>query len=196
MLASGSAWNLFTTGHWQRIDRSGVGNPTAAAAPTFPPGKDIDTVALNVGGKAMFGPLQVAATGFTGKNLAPLVGNFLQFQPNNIGDIHGMGGWVQAGFNFTKQISLWGFIGTEKPNEAEAIAARQARLSNVTGVGMLQYRDSTKVGGVNSDYAFGFEWVHMKTRTRVYAAAPSNAALANSGDLTGNQYLMSANYFF
>ena len=194
MVASGSAWNLFTTGHWQRVDRSGVGNPPASA--TFTPGKDLDTIALNVGGKATVGPLQLAAIGFTGKNLAPLVGNFLQFQANTIGDIHGMGGWVQAGFNFTKQLSLWGFIGAEKPNEAEAIAARFVRLSNVTSVGMLQYRDSTKVGGVNSDYAVAFELVHMRTRTRVYAAAPSTAAAANSGDLDGNQYIVSANYFF
>lgn len=194
MLASGSAWNLFTTGHWQRIDRSGVGNLPASA--TFTPGKDLDTIALNVGGKATVGPLQIAATGFTGKNLGPLVGNFLQFQANTIGDVHGMGGWVQAGFNFTKQLSLWGFIGAEKPNQAEAIAARFIRLSNVTSVGMLQYRDSTKVGGVNSDFAVAFELVHMRTRTRVFAAAPSTAAAANSGDLDGNQYIVSGNYFF
>ena len=195
MLASGSAWNLFTTGHWQRIDRSGVGN-VAAIPGIFTPGKDIDTIAMNVGGKATVGPLQLAAIGFTGKNLAPLVGNFLQFQANTIGDVHGMGGWVQAGFNFTKQLSLWGFIGTEKPNEAEAIAARFVRLSNVTSVGMLQYRDSTKVGGVNSDYAVAFEWVHMRTRTRVFASAASTAPGPNSGDLDGNQYIVSANYFF
>ncbi|HEX7624052.1 MAG TPA: hypothetical protein VF400_10815 [Anaeromyxobacteraceae bacterium] len=196
MLASGSAWNLFTTGHWQRIDRSGVGNPVGTAAGTFPPGKDIDTIAMNVGGKATVGPLQLAAIGFTGKNLAPLIGNFLQFQANNIGDVHGMGGWVQAGYNFNKQLSLWGFIGAEKPNEAEAIAARFVRLSNVTSVGMLQYRDSTKVGGVSSDYAVAFEWVHMRTRTRVFASAASTAPGPNSGDLDGNQYIMSANYFF
>ncbi len=195
MFASGSAWSFFTTGHWQRIDRSGVGN-VAAIPGIFTPGKDLDVVALNVGGKATVGPLQLAATGFTGKNLGPLVGNFLQFQANTIGDVHDMGGWVQAGFNFTKQLSLWGFIGTEKPNQAEAIAARFVRLRNVTSVGMLQFRDSTKVGGVSSDYAVAFEWVHMRTRTRVYGAAPSTAAAVNSGDLDGNQYLVSGNYFF
>ena len=196
MLASGAAWNLFTTGHWQRADRSGVGNLPASA--TFTPGKDIDTIALNVGGKATVGPLQLAATGFTGKNLGPLVGNFLQFQANTVGDVHGMGGWVQAGFNFTKQLSIWGFIGAEKPNEAEAIAASFVRLRNVTTTAMLQYRDSTKVGGVNSDYAIGFEWIHMRTRTRQFASATVTAATANanSGDLDGNQYIVSGNYFF
>ena len=196
MVASGSSWNLFSTGHWQRADRSGVGNLPPSA--TFIPGKDIDTVALNVGGKATIGPLQLAATGFTGKNLGPLVGNFLQFQANPIGDVHGMGGWVQAGFNFTKQLSIWGFIGAEKPNEAEAIAASFVRLRNVTTTGMLQYRDSTKVGGLNSDFAFAFEFIHMQTRTRQYASGTVTAATAaaNSGDLDGNQYMLSGNYFF
>ena len=157
---------------------------------------------MNVGGKATVGPLQLAATGFTGKNLAPLVGNFLQFQGNSVGDVHGMGGWVQAGFNFTKQLSVWGFIGAEKPKQAEAIAAGFTRLSNITTTGMLQFRDSTKLGGVSSDYAIAFEWVHMRTRTRLYANATSTppvtaaTAAANSGDLDGNQYIVSGNYFF
>ncbi|GEJ56407.1 hypothetical protein [Anaeromyxobacter diazotrophicus] len=200
MLASGGDWSLFSTGHYQRIDRSGVG-----ALPTTTGGisSDLDVIAVNAGGKAKVGPLQLAATGFAGKNLAPLVGNFLQFNPNNRGDIHAVGGWVQAGFNLTKQLSIWGYAGIERPDEAEAIASGYTKLRNVTTVGMLQYRDSVKVGGASSDYAIGFEWIHMVTRSRQYATAAgvtpvvtAATAAGNSGDLDGNQWILSGNYFF
>jgi hypothetical protein len=195
MVADGTKWSAFVTGHYQKADRSGVGvAPTTTASGIS---SDIETIAMNIGGKYNYGPLSLAATGFVGKNLAPLIGNFLQFQANNVGDIHAKGGWVQAGFNFTKQISVWGFIGAEVPTEAEAIAAHLGKLRNVTTVGMLQYRDSVKVGGVASDYAIGFEFVHMNTRTRTYTTSTGTAANdALSGDLSGNQYILSGNYFF
>jgi hypothetical protein len=92
---------------------------------------------------------------------------------------------------------VWGFIGAEVPNEAEATAARFVRLRNVTTCGMLQYRDSVKVGGAASDYAIGFEWVHYNTRVRQYAATTGTAAVASgSGDIGGNQWILSGNYFF
>ncbi len=195
MLADGANWSLFSTGHWQRIDRSGVG-----AGPTTTPAgisSDLDVIAVNAGAKLKAGPLQLAATGFVGKNLAPLVGNFLQFQANNVGDIHAKGGWVQAGLNLTQQISAWGFIGAELPNETEAIAAHLGKIRNVTSVGMLQYRDSVKVAGLASDYAIAAEWVHMNTRLRTYASATSSAAeAALSGDVGGNQWMLTGNYFF
>ncbi len=40
----------------------------------------------------VLGPLTLAANGFVGKNLAPLNGDFIQFQANNINDVHEMGG--------------------------------------------------------------------------------------------------------
>lgn len=195
MLASGAQWSLFTTGHYQKVDRSGVGGGSFVQRGGV--NTDMETIAVNAGAKATVGPLSLAATGFTGKNLAPLIGQFLQFQANNVGDIHAMGGWVQAGLNFTKQLSLWGFIGAEVPNEREATDAHLVRLRNVTTVGMLQYRDSVKVGGVSSDYAIAFELVHFNTRTRTYVAATGPAAVnALSGDLEGNQYMLTGNYFF
>jgi hypothetical protein len=195
MLASGTDWSVFTTGHWQRADRTGVGDLPASA--TFTPGKDIDTIAGNAGGKYKYGPLQLAAIGFVGKNLAPLVGNFLQFQSNTVGDIHDVGGWVQAGFNLTPLLSVWGYVGIERPNETEATNARFTRLRNVTSVGMIQYRDSVKVGGLASDYAIGFEWIHYNTRVRQYVSTTGTAAVAaGSGDIGGNQWILSGNYFF
>lgn len=184
-LSQGTNWQIFTTGHWNRVDRKGVDQPA-----TYAKNQDLDVVALNAGGKLTVGPLSLAATGYTGKNLAPLVGNFLQFQANDVNDIHEMGGWVQAGYNITKELSLWGYIGVAKPTAEDAYAARQGKIQNVTSSGMLQYRD----GG----YAIGFEYVHMYTQTRVYSSAtvtPAVAASLTTG-LSGNQYLLSGNYFF
>lgn len=195
MLSSGSDWQIFTTGHWQRADRTGVGaGPTTNAIGVS---SDIDTVALNAGAKMKAGPLSLAAIGFVGKNLAPLVGQFLQFQGNGFGDVHDKGGWVQAGLNFTKQLSLWGFVGCELPNEAEAITAGFTKLRNITTTGMLQYRDSVKVNNIASDYAIAFEWIHYNTRTRTYSAtAPGGFDPTLSGDIGGNQWIVSGNYYF
>ncbi|HZZ83609.1 MAG TPA: hypothetical protein VFE30_03645 [Anaeromyxobacteraceae bacterium] len=188
-LSQGPTWQVFTTGHWNRVDRKGVDQPTV-----FTKYKDLDVVALNAGAKLNVGPLSLAATGYTGKNLAPLVGNFLQFQANDIGDIHEMGGWVQAGLNLTKELSVWGYAGVAKPKAEDAYAAKLGKIQNVTTAGMLQYRD----GG----YAIGLEWIHMYTQTRVYQSASTTApvtaaqAAQLSTGLSGNQVLLSGNYFF
>lgn len=194
-LSDGTNWQIFTTGHWQRADRTGVGaGPTTNAIGVS---SDIDTVALNAGGKIKAGPLSLAAIGFVGKNLAPLVGQFLQFQGNGFGDVHDKGGWVQAGLNLTKQISVWGFVGAELPNEAEAVTAGFTKLRNITTTGMLQYRDSVKVNNIASDYAIAFEWIHFNTRTRTYSATlPGGFDPTLSGDIGGNQWILTGNYFF
>jgi hypothetical protein len=179
--SAGNAFTIFTTGHWQRIDRSGVdASPPAGPAGTTT-NTDLDVVAVNAGAKIVAGPLTLAATGFTGKNLAPLVGDFLQFQANTVGDVHEMGGWVQAGLNFTKELSVWGFIGTDKPDQEDAIAAGYTKVQNVTTTGLLQYRD----GG----YAVGFELIHFYTKTR-------GGTRALDANLDGNQYMLTTNYFF
>jgi hypothetical protein len=200
-VASGTLFSAFVTGHWQREHRNGIDDNQRIQANGI--NTDLDTMAANVGGKVVAGPLTLAATGFVGKNLSPLIGNFLQFQANTIGDIHEMGGWVQAGFNFTKQLSLWGFIGADVPKQADAIAAKFTKLHNVTSTGMLQYRE----GG----WAMGLEWIHLRTLTRNYAAAATKAVVggnvvttsvtqaqadAASGVLNGNQVMLTANYFF
>jgi len=187
-VSQGKAWSAFVTGHWNTIDENGVG---------VKGGPSLQTMALNVGGKVVAGPLTVQATGFTGKNLAPLIGNFLTFQllktqstgplPVTHDDLHEMGGWVQAGFNFTKELSLWGEIGTDKPNWDDVrkvtYAANPAGtpgkpLQNVTTAGMLAYRD----GG----FAYGLEWFHFHTK---YQAAAIQV-------VKGDQWLASFNYFF
>jgi hypothetical protein len=166
---------LFTTGHWQRIDRTGAGPSNAF--------DELDVIAGNAGGKAVVGPITLAATGYVGKNLAPLLGSLLQFQPNTFGDINEWGAWVQAGYNFTKELSVWGYAGQARPDEDDiraAFPAAAARYQNTTLAGLLQYRS----GG----YAIGGEYIRFITK---YATAANGTAVG-----TGSQYILTGMYFF
>lgn len=180
-LLGGQKYMVWLAGHWNRIDKNGAG----VASETFANGvsSDQDVLVGNVGTKIVVGPLTVAGTGYYGKNVGTLIGDFLQFTTGTTGDVHSYGAWGQAGFNFTKELSVWGFIGVEAPNRQEAIDAKFTKLQQVTSSALLQYRD----GG----YAVGFEWVHMHTTTN---AANTPAGYDNVVD--GNQYIISANYFF
>lgn len=177
MLTMGTA-SFFTTGHWQKVDRTGVGIPDVATV------KDLDVIAGNVGGKVVAGPITLAATGYIGKNLAPLLGSVLQFQGITAGNIREKGGWVQAGLNLTKEFSVWGYLGQAKPDEADMRAALPAvgtRLRNTTIASLVQYRS----GG----YAIGAEYVRFITK---YIVAPTNPNAFGAG----SQYILTGLYFF
>ena len=69
-------------------------------------------------------------------------------------DIHEWGAWGQAGYNFTKELSLWGFAGTDHPSDKNLLAINgngaTFKTRNVTTAGMLQYRDGGYALGVNA----------------------------------------------
>jgi hypothetical protein len=215
-VASGTLWSVFVAGHWNRVDGDGYGNDT-------PAGTNLNVAAVDAGAKVVAGPLTVQATGFRGRNLAPLIGNFLTFQPTTNLDVDEMGGWVQAGFNLTKQLSVWGFVGIDKPDQddnrkvadANADRARFAarattpfggtltqpaaptfQFKNRTTAAMLQYRD----GG----FAVGLEWIQFHTKNASYAFSgdaaagtpPTSVTFTGTRTAIANQGLLSANYFF
>lgn len=178
-LLGGQNYSVFVGGHYSRLDRNGMN--VAGNTVTGGISSDMDIVAGFAGLKLALGPLTIAGTGFTGKNLAPLVGELIQFQANTVGDVHEYGFWGQIGLNFTKELSLWAFGGAEVPNRPDAIAAKFTRLQNVTTSALLQYRD----GG----YAMGLEWVHFHTTTAPAAGFTDTA-------IDGNQFLFTGLYFF
>lgn len=198
-LTQGKMFNIWVAGHWNRVDLDGVGNDTGL--------DDLDVVAGAAGAKLTAGPVTVAAAGWYGENTGPLLGNLVQFNtpgwrantsaatpqppgtiapPGPAVDVAAWGAWGQAGFNLTKQLSLWALYGVQEPDEDDAKASRFARLKNETINVQAIYRD----GG----YALGAEWTNFKTDTATYAAAPGG--FLSSTEVEANQYMVTANYFF
>lgn len=174
--AVGKNFRLGVSGHWNQSHRAGIGNPETPALP------DLVTQAMQVGVRLNAGPITLQGGGYAGKNLAPLLGALLQFQ-TNAQDIQEIGGWGQAGFNFTPELSVWGLAGTSKPSNSDVIAAGGTRLQNTVVSGMLRYQE----GG----YAIGLEYAHWHTRTTVPVPG-----IAPDGNLDGNQLMLSGFYFF
>jgi hypothetical protein len=167
---SSKIFRIYVSGHYGQVHRAGFGiNETAAAS-------DLTVAAGQAHARVSLGPVTVLAGGFAGENTAPFVGNLVQFQANTRGTVHEMGGWAQLGFNFTPEISIWGFGGTSQPNQAEARAAALTRLQNTVTSGMLRYQEK--------GLAVGLEWMHFHTKT------------TNAGTPDANQYMVSTGYVF
>jgi hypothetical protein len=206
----------FVGAHWNQVDLSGYGSGASTAGD--PNVKTIGVVAYNLGAKwaqplSKDMMLTLAATGFTGKNVYPLIANFTTGnQPSaatNFGtfrlgyngeDINTMGWWAQGGFNFTKELSLWAFYGQQKIDEKDlarsfglgaATAVTSTAFENATTNIMAMYRD----GG----YGFSLEWINFATK---YGSAVNRTAAATGDTFTttrtakSDQYMFSANYFF
>jgi hypothetical protein len=184
-LTSGKMLTAFVAGHWNQVDTNGYGTGG---------GKELDVMAGNAGFRLTPGPLTVAATGFTGKNLGPLIGTYFQFNTitgtgtaTTAEDVGSWGYWAQVGFNLTKEFSLWAFYGhSQVSSMGDAAAAGFARTKNTTYNAIAQYRD----GG----FGFSVEWIRFITEAGVPTAATRSYAGLN--DVTGTQFIATANYFF
>jgi hypothetical protein len=164
-------YRLFVSGHYGQAHRAGFGVDEAAGRPN-----DIDIIAGQVGGRAIIGPVVVQAGAYTGKNLAPFVGNLVQFQNDDRGNVHEWGAWGQVGFNFSPEWSVWGFAGTSDPNDQDIRNAGLTRLQNRTYSGMLRY--------LQGGFMIGLEWLHFLTNT------------TNAGTPEANQYMITGAYVF
>jgi hypothetical protein len=171
----GTKYSAYVGGHWNRVDRSGAGviDPTAGALGL----RTLDVIAGVAGAKGVFGPLTVAAAGYIGKNDAPLIASISGGQFTNAGDVHEWGAWGQAGWNFTKELSLWGLAAIERIDPQDAASSGYAIQRNITYSGLLQYRD----GG----YGLGLEYAHFRTN---YVATAVSTQTVNQLALTGIYY--------
>jgi hypothetical protein len=163
---------VFVAGEWDQKDVTGVGVVGGDAFTTY---------AVQGGAKVNAGPLMLAASGWLGQNTGNMLGNIAQFPPFG-SDVFGMGGWVQAGLSLTKEWSVWGLAGTDRPDQediSEAITVAPTlitrRFQNVYS-GMLAYKDGP--------YAVGLEWVHWTTK------------LQGGEPVDVNQGIATVTYFF
>lgn len=165
-------FEAFVSGYFSRIDVNGQGTSGGA---------NLDTTAVTAGGKVSQFGATLSAGGYYGKNLGPLAGNLLQWQPAaalaNELDVNEYGGWAQAGYNITPTISAWALAGVSNPDDEDLAAASLTRTQNVTTSGMLRYQ--------SKGYTTGLEYSHFQTKY----TGPART-------LKGNQLMLSAMYFF
>lgn len=179
---------VYAVGNWNQIDRNGWG----AAG-----GDPLTTWVAEAGAKLQFGPLMVAANAWRGQNAGNMLAHIVQFAgrapagapgaapaPTPIlptGDIRGFGAWGQLGFSLSKELALWAFAGTDRPDTDSAEDVNLARRHQNVYSGMLSYKDGP--------YGVGLEWVHWSTGT----AQPT---AATGGVVDVNQYVGTVTYFF
>lgn len=168
-------WAIFLSGHWDQKDISGVGASS--------PGGELTTLVAQGGARASIGPVHLMVHGWMGKNAGSLLGNLIQTQSATaFKDVNAFGAFAQVGYSLTDQLAVWAYLGTERPDEVQAIEAKFSRLQNTTATGMISYKDGP--------YALGLEWIHYWTRHN-NAAAPQL-----SGTVSANQVISSVTYFF
>jgi hypothetical protein len=182
----------FVATHWQQADISGYNNGGAVGA--LGTKNQLNTAAYN-GGLKLTLPLPndmgvvVQGTGFTGKNLAPLIANFAAFNFGNNADpdVTTTGWWAQAGLNLTKEFSLWGFYGMQSIDKADFTRAFAVGnfYENATTNVLAMYRD----GG----YGLSAEWINFQTKQ---ATAISGTSITANRTAKSDQYMLTANYFF
>ncbi len=182
--AQGANFSAFIAGAWQRVDRSGYGNVTPDNA--RPPLSDMDTVGGEAGFKAAYGPVNLAAAGYYGKNLSPLYGGFGTLMWPTAGDVHEYGIWGQLGVNLTKELSAYYFLGVDRINDNDIMNSAHVANNgfsanrNVSWNAMLQYRD----GG----YALGLEWLQARANYIDTPTTKGSLAIVNQISFTSNYY--------
>jgi hypothetical protein len=145
------SWNLYVVGHVDWKDTTGTG-----AA-----GDDLTGTAFELGGSIAPGKLTVQGNVYTGKAIGQQFGHITQQ-----GNVRGVGGWVQGGYDFTPRWSLWAFYGLDDPDEAESPGlptTTGARLKNQEIAGMVRFRAGR--------YQLGLEVLQATTTWRAVAAA-------------------------
>jgi hypothetical protein len=204
--------NVFVGAHWNNVDLTGYGAKSGGQA--LGTTHTIAVVAYNAGVKfAVPLPndmgLTLQGTGFVGKNLQPLIASFDTgtgpiTTTNNVGvfrlgtqdnpDVNSSGWWAQAGLNFTKEFSFWGFYGMQEIDHKDFVRSSvtpgvAARYANATTNLIAMYRD----GG----YGLSLEWINFKTKVATKMnTAPDALTITDHRISESNQFMATANYFF
>ncbi|MBD8898760.1 hypothetical protein [Rhodanobacter sp. DHG33] len=170
----GVDWLGYAVAHYSTVDLRGVSGTVAT-----PVQSSVKSVGYEVGGQWKPGPWVFRANAYTGKGLGQVFGDLSQF-----GDIKDTGGYVQAGYNFTKNWNLSAIYATSKPNKDDVI-----RWMGNGATGLLRSRQT----GMNLTYAagsyeLGIEWL--------YGWLDSTTNGIDTKTTSGNQLSLSALYHF
>jgi hypothetical protein len=150
------SWNLYVVGHVDSKDTTALGVTS----------DNLTGTAFEAGGSITPGKLTVHGNVYYGKAIGQQFGHITQQ-----GNVRGLGGWVQGGYDFTPRWSVWVFYGVDDPDEAESPglpAPGAARLKNEDIAGMLRFRAGR--------YALALEFFRANTTWRRAAATTTTNA--------------------
>lgn len=128
-------WNAYLVGHYDRKDVSAD--------------VQIDGWALEAGGRVHPGRATLQGNAYVGRAMGHHFAHIIQF-----GDIGGKGAWAQLGYELHPNWSLWGFVGTDDPDDSDVVDADLTRLGSWFLAPMLRW--------LNGPYSLGLEWVHNR----------------------------------
>jgi len=141
-------WSVYVVGHvdWKDTTGNGAG------------GSNITGSGVELGGSVAPGHLTVHGNFYTGKGLGQQFGHIspsvaAAATTRQQARIKGLGGWAQAGYDFTPHWSLWAFYGLDQPDygtfftETGAVLPRQL---NHDGDALVRFRAGR--------YAIGLEY--------------------------------------
>ena len=161
---STGTWGAYLVGHYDSKDSDGAGSDTGTP--------DLTSWAAEAGARIAAGKVTLHGNAWIGQAMGHHFGNIIQFR-----DVQGWGAWAQAGYNFTPRWSVWGFAGTDNPDDVDENDVALERTSSVQFMPMLRYQAG--------QIAFGLEWLHSRTD---WSAVPL--------ERTGNQVIFSTVYTF
>ncbi|HET7583875.1 MAG TPA: hypothetical protein VFK13_03155 [Gemmatimonadaceae bacterium] len=170
-LAGGGSWKLYTVGHFDQKDLTGIPDATSVT----PRDKDLlNSWATEIGGQVRASALTVQGNAYFGRAMGHHFGNIIQFA-----DIEGWGAWAQAGIDILPHVDVWLFAGTDDPHDADVRAAGLDRLRSWLTVPMARLHAGP--------YALSLEWLHNSTRVDTPGGEVNR---------TGNQILLTAQLSF
>jgi hypothetical protein len=141
-----SEWGMYVVGHYDKKDLAGV-NPADTAKQTT-----LNGYAGEVGLRFLTGGFSIAGNAYYGRAIGQQFGLLTQK-----GDIKGVGGWGQVGYNFDTHWGVYAFYGIDRPNKDDVLNAGGTKWQNMIAHGLVRYR--------LGPYALGLEWLHAALKT-------------------------------
>lgn len=166
-------WALYTVGHYDSKDLDRAGTDSARV-------NNLASWALEAGARLASGRITLHGNAYVGRAMGHQFGNIIQFA-----DVKGWGAWAQLGLNLTPQWSLWGYAGTDNPDDINKLTnKRLERTRSVVFMPLLRYQ--------SGQYALGLEWLHNATDWTVNPGAVTQRLETRAG----NQLAFSVLYTF
>lgn len=146
------AWSVYAVGHIDWKDTTGNSS-----------GPNLTSNAFEVGGSVAPGKFLLHGNFYTGRAMGQQFGMITQQ-----GDIHGYGGWAQAGYDLTTHWSAFAFYGFDQPDAQRFLAeghGNLARQLNHDAAALLRFRAGR--------YQVGLEY--FRAVTKYSGATPQSA---------------------